>query len=86
MAFQIALESSRAGFDLDPISAYRDALTRLYELHEWGNLWLTMESLATSVAAWAGPRAGRGDPRPSRRGRTTLPQRWPIAAPKPPPP
>jgi predicted ATPase/class 3 adenylate cyclase len=46
MAFQIALRAASPGFDIDPVAAYDDAVSRLYEMREWGNLWLTIESLA----------------------------------------
>ena len=60
VSWVIALRAAAAGFDADPDVAYREALTRLHDLREWANLWLTVESLATW---WAGTgqfeRAGR---------------------------
>jgi hypothetical protein len=50
VAWVIALRAAAPGIDTDPTAAYRDAVTRLHDLREWGNLWLTIESLA---AWWA---------------------------------
>jgi hypothetical protein len=47
ITFQIALRAAAPGFDIDPEAAYRDAVSRLFELREWGYLWLTIESLAS---------------------------------------
>jgi hypothetical protein len=50
VAWVIALRAAAPGFDVDPRSAYHEAITLLHELREWANLWLTVESLA---AWWA---------------------------------
>jgi hypothetical protein len=50
VAWVIALRAAASGFDVDPGSAYHEAIALLHELREWANLWLTVESLA---AWWA---------------------------------
>lgn len=50
LTFQIALRAAAPGFDVDPAAAYYDAVCSLYEVREWPNVWLTLESLA---AWWA---------------------------------